>query len=157
MFIFRGTPNYRTQKYLYKKNFIETCIGIMLFIVPVLGIPSILAGIYFSMWFFSWFSLAVVIGMLIMSTVAQRYILLVRIAIDEREVLVENCEGSGDTRSVEDIKKVVDHGEFYEIIFYWANRLGACVCQKDLIIEGTIEEFEEMFKDKIERRYDTNE
>ena len=92
---------------------------VMIFLIcPVLGIPSILAGIYFSIWFFSWFSLAVAIVMLIVSTVAQRYILLVRIAIDEREVLVENHEGACATRSVEDIKKVVDHGEFYEIIFY---------------------------------------
>ena len=156
LFIFRGTPNYRTQKYFYKKDFKQTCMVMIFLICPVLGIPSILAGIYFSIWFFSWFSLACIIGSVVVMKMTQRAQLCTRIAIDEREVLVENHEGACATRSVEDIKKVVDHGEFYEIIFYWGIRFGDCVCQKDLIIEGTIEEFEEMFKDKIERKYEIN-
>ena len=38
---------------------------------------------------------------------------------------------------------------FYVIKFYIPEQCINCVCQKDLIVEGTIEQFEEMFKDKI--------
>jgi len=44
------------------------------------------------------------------------------------------------------IRKVYDFGEWYEFYFNFFRRH---VCQKDWIIEGTIEEFEAMFKTKL--------
>ena len=79
-----------------------------------------------------------------------------RIAIDPKEILGEYRKGVA-IRSINDVKKVIDMGEFYDIVFYSPNQWTNCICQKDLIIEGTIEEFEEMFKDKIERKYEINE
>ena len=66
-------------------------------------------------------------------------------------------------KKIEDVKKIVDYGEFYyisyyfpekwvNIIFYFPHKLSCCICQKDLIVEGTIEEFEELFEGKIERK-----
>ena len=55
-------------------------------------------------------------------------------------------------REIRDVKKVIDEGEWYQIIFYFPYKLAECICQKDLIVEGTIEEFEELFKDYIVRR-----
>ncbi len=50
--------------------------------------------------------------------------------------------------SFHDVKKIIDLGDSYYIKFYFP-KLIIFVCQKDLITQGTIEEFEEMFADKI--------
>lgn len=55
----------------------------------------------------------------------------------------------------EDIKnavRVVDYGEWYQIFFSFSLGNGRFICKKDLIVEGTIEEFEKIFEDKIERK-----
>ena len=55
-------------------------------------------------------------------------------------------------RYYDDVKKVVDYGEWYHMVFYFPHKIVYYVCQKDLIIEGTIEEFEALFKDKLVRK-----
>ena len=54
-------------------------------------------------------------------------------------------------RKPEDVKKVLDYGEFYEFRFYFPWCFGV-ICQKDLLVEGTIEEFEQFFDGKIVRK-----
>ena len=50
--------------------------------------------------------------------------------------------------SIERIVQVVDMGSWYRLIFdFKINNL--FICQKDLLVEGTLEEFEEIFKDKL--------
>ncbi len=51
-----------------------------------------------------------------------------------------------------DVKYVMDYGLYYVFIFYFPNLDRRFICQKDLITEGTIKEFEEIFKDKIVRK-----
>ena len=50
------------------------------------------------------------------------------------------------------VKKVVDYGAYYFIYMRRLDPNNGIVCQKDLLTEGTIEEFEELFKDKIIRK-----
>ena len=47
------------------------------------------------------------------------------------------------------VKKVIDADECYYIIFKFGDIISSIICQKDLIREGTLEEFEELFKGKI--------
>ena len=54
--------------------------------------------------------------------------------------------------SVEHVKKVIDFGDWYFISFHVFHKNPSFICQKDLITEGTIEEFEELFKDKLVRK-----
>lgn len=51
-----------------------------------------------------------------------------------------------------EIKKIIDYGQFYQIYFKWPKKSYKFLCQKDLIVEGTLEEFENLFKDKIIRK-----
>ena len=53
------------------------------------------------------------------------------------------------TRSMEDVKRVRDYGSFYVIDFYFPRRSIDFICQKDLLQEGSIMEFEELFKEYI--------
>ena len=51
-----------------------------------------------------------------------------------------------------DVKRILDYGNFYVFIFYFPNLDTRFICQKDLIEQGTIEEFEQLFEDKIVRK-----
>lgn len=52
------------------------------------------------------------------------------------------------------VKKVIDTGDWYYVIFNRINDISASfVCQKDLIREGTLEQFEALFEGKIVRKY----
>ena len=53
---------------------------------------------------------------------------------------------------IDDVKKIIDYGEFYDFVFTFSARDIYFVCQKDLLVCGTIEEFESLFEGKIERR-----
>lgn len=53
------------------------------------------------------------------------------------------------TRNVSDIKKIIDYGDYFQIYFKWPKKTYKFLCQKNLIVEGTINDFEEKFKNKI--------
>lgn len=57
-----------------------------------------------------------------------------------------------ETKFIEDAKVVYDKGDFYDIVFPIGNYSEKFVCQKNLLVKGTLEEFEALFEGKIERR-----
>lgn len=65
----------------------------------------------------------------------------------------ESIESKGERfchyRSLIDVKKVIDCGEYYRIIFFFPYKNQTFICQKDLIIKGTLEDFEKLFEGKI--------
>ena len=61
--------------------------------------------------------------------------------------------GAAEIKSLEDVKKVIDYGTFYVINFYFGGVYSG-ICQKDLLIEGGLEEFEKLFEDKLVRQTD---
>ncbi|MBQ2702084.1 MAG: hypothetical protein IJF64_03745 [Clostridia bacterium] len=157
MIEFRGYLHYTARRYLLKKMQKITTIGaICMFFL--LGVPSLLAWIYWGIWVFFAMSLLGTIWMFALTWMVRRDAYPSRIIIDikEKKIFGEYRKGAGD-RSIDDVKKVIDMGEFYDIIFYFPNQWSNCICQKDLIIKGTIEEFEEFFKDKIVRKHKTKD
>ena len=75
-----------------------------------------------------------------------------RITIEDEKIV---CDGSVEveyySKDILDVKKVLDYGSFYYIKFYFRDII-PCLCQKDLIVKGTIEEFEELFADRLVRK-----
>lgn len=53
---------------------------------------------------------------------------------------------------MEGIKGVRDFGEYYVLIFRDSGNFSQIICQKDLLTNGTIEQFEELFDGKIVRK-----
>jgi hypothetical protein len=53
---------------------------------------------------------------------------------------------------MEGIKGVRDFGEYYVLIFRGLGNFSQIICQKDLLTNGTIEQFEELFDGKIVRK-----
>lgn len=58
-----------------------------------------------------------------------------------------------ESRGVELVKTAYDYGEFYFLSFPMGKKSGNFVCQKDLLTQGTLEEFEKLFDGKIVRKY----
>lgn len=73
------------------------------------------------------------------------------IVIESDIISAEGIQRS-ETRFLKDVKKVVDMGDWYKIYFYFPNKSNIFICQKDLIIQGTIDEFERLFQEKIVRK-----
>lgn len=57
-----------------------------------------------------------------------------------------------ESKFIDDVKKVIDYGEFYDIRFPLGNFSEKFICQKSLLVKGTLEDFEVLFEGKIERR-----
>lgn len=71
-----------------------------------------------------------------------------RVYIDG-DMIVSKSNAAADTRFMKDVKEVRDYGEFYYFVFKaYSYRF---VCQKDLLSQGTIEEFETLFAGKIKK------
>ncbi len=49
------------------------------------------------------------------------------------------------------VKKIIDYGEWYFLKMQYPHGNGTFICQKDLIKEGTIDDFEKIFEGKIRR------
>ena len=71
-----------------------------------------------------------------------------RIYIDENDVISESDKFHHEI-PLDYIKSIKDFGQYYVITFICPTRESQFTCQKDLITIGTIEKFEEFFKDKI--------
>ena len=54
-----------------------------------------------------------------------------------------------DSKFISDVKKVIDHGEFYELCFPFGKISEKFICQKSLLTKGSLREFEEIFKKKL--------
>ena len=73
------------------------------------------------------------------------------ITIDSENIVVESPIWPKPLQKpMKKIKKVLDAGDCYYIIYADINN--CIVCQKNLIQEGTIEEFEALFQEKIVRQ-----
>lgn len=67
--------------------------------------------------------------------------------------IVSVSEKNTESKLIADIKKIYDFGEFYEIVFPIGKISDKYICQKNLIQNSTIKDFENMFSDKIIRSF----
>lgn len=67
---------------------------------------------------------------------------------DERTIVYEAKSEKEHFFMFDDIKSVYDYGEYYH---FWQGDM--FLCQKSLLVQGTLEEFEKLFEGKIIRKY----
>ena len=80
----------------------------------------------------------------------QRTMLPKNIVVDKEFIICKTDKG-GETRCVKDVVIVKDNDEYYEIVFPFGKLSCNFICQKDLIVRGTLVEFETLFADKIQK------
>lgn len=87
--------------------------------------------------------------------IALRFKLAPHIIITNETVSLELWKNGNKVwrkRKLSRIKKILDYGEIYYIIFKFGDITNAWLCQKDLLVQGTIEEFEQLFEGLIVRK-----
>lgn len=78
-----------------------------------------------------------------------------RIYVEDEYII---CESNAyqEYRAIQDTKKIIDYGEWYSLFFPFGKITAVFVCQKNLLVQGTLEEFEALFEGKIVRKIKTN-
>lgn len=165
MFIFRFEFQGYIKDYLIKKqkrgSFLAALITALLFFVPAVIVGAI--------WYNNFIAVMISIGLTAFSLLFLIYFsrwdsplngfyksVPEKIIIDSKQSIMET---SGITEycyksvNFDEIKEILDLEKFYEFKFYGHAGSMFFICQKDLIIEGTIEEFEKQFESKIIRKY----
>ena len=153
MIEFSGAVSEECKKYIWNR---ETKIGSAICIIVSLIFSVIMVVVALMVDLIVLLFLLLSIAFAVLGSIPQKGIenkLPQSVSIENGEILFVSkmCTKSC---SVSDVKRVKDMGEWYVIDFYFPNKNLFCVCQKDLLIEGSIDEFEKLFEDKLVR---TNE
>ena len=73
-----------------------------------------------------------------------------KIFFDGEYIVCENLvDKHGEFHLISEIELVIDFGYFYHIKFSFGNGRYMFICQKNLLVKGTLEEFEAHFEGKI--------
>ena len=119
---------------------------------------NIVIGYVTCLYFISLYSLNIifVVGAFVPIKKQYREGIYPEMIIIEGEDLKSLGKNSSVYKKMYDVKEVEDLGDSYRILFDFPGRSPMFLCQKDLITEGTIEDFEELFADKIVRKAEQN-
>ena len=74
-----------------------------------------------------------------------------RILIQDDIVLCVSDEAT-ESRYIAEVKEVRDYGEYYDLVFPLGKPSPNFVCQKNLLTQGSLEEFEALFEGKIVKK-----
>ena len=159
MIEFRGEITGKCKKFIMKREAVISFIA-MMFGAIVVSIPIIILSLTYNP--FIWIMMVVPGLTFVLCLIPffltdyglskSKLIFPFRITIAKDGEMISENENFHDYRHISQIKKVVAMEEWYALYFYFPHKTLRYVCQKDLIKEGSIEEFEEMFKDKIIRK-----
>lgn len=153
MIEFNGELSVKCKEYLLKEeakvSLISALIVSILFCIPIIFAIFMIHLIFI-------LAVLVLIMFVLLSAVrpSPKYysrIIPIRITIED-DTIVSEGKNFCYTRLFSQVKKVIDLGEWYQIYYYFPYKNLRFVCQKDLLVEGTLEEFEELFKDKLVRK-----
>ena len=121
----------------------------------VLLIPVVVAAINSNMMFllYGYFSGLPALNLAILipqSKRERRAMMPSQISMDD-EYIEYTSHRTKEYRRISDVKVVRDYGDFYDVIFPVGKISDFYVCQKDLLTQGTLQEFEKLFEGKVVR------
>ena len=155
MIVFEGDVSHNARLYM-KQIEGNVWIIVSIIVLVLFGVPLLMFCIYASALAALFY---IVLPMPLLGGVLYRFLPtdLQKVQMPTKVMLMQDIMISKGKdfeygRYYDDVKKVIDCGEWYHIVFYFPHKNVYFICQKDLIKEGTIEEFEEIFKDKIVRK-----
>ena len=142
MIVFYGEFSEESKKYLLKDNaFINFVAGIMGFLIFSI-ITLIIAAIFVA--------LITCLSPYINKEKTMQALMPKKISINGKFIYYE-LSNTTIEKSLKKVRKVIDYGKFYLLKLSFP-QIGGYICQKDLLIQGTIEEFETIFEGKIVRK-----
>ena len=150
MIIFRGEPSGECKDLVRKYNkknsgFFLLAVEIGIFLL--LGIPAAIE--------IGWETLLILVPMFVggwfLATLFDNGLgnLPCEVCIDHESINVRDTHKNEMYVLFENVGSIVDMGTYYKIIGINGKVMPMYSCQKDLIVEGTLEEFEKIFEGKI--------
>lgn len=76
---------------------------------------------------------------------------IIEISKDIIKITSMHQNGTQQTKSIKKVKRIIDYGEYYYIYFNRWDASNGIVCQKNLLLDGSLEEFEQLFNGKIKK------
>jgi len=147
MIIFRGEPSGECKDYINKKSSKTLLIGALVMNVGVF--------LFLLMFVFEYPETLAFMIIPIVSTV----VLVINrksLTVIQHEVMINGNSIRSKTKDgreifimVNDITEVADNGTYYSFAVKNARATYMFACQKDLLVEGTLEDFEKLFEGKI--------
>lgn len=154
MIEFKGNIDGDCKRFLLKRHVKSTTIC-MLIVATFFAIPVILTAIFWkpiALLFLIPLFCLVIAATLTPNKKEQKMLLPKRLYIDmEEEAIVAEFEKTERFHMLYSVNKVLDYGEWYYFVFNYENRDESFICQKNLITQGTLEVFEKLFVDKLEK------
>lgn len=155
MVVFEGYLS-GAAKYYYRRRAEALGRKILLFAMLAL-LPAI---VIFASWLKSW---GMLLGYIAIYFAVPPIVALCRrekdwVALTPQKIIAEDdylvclADKCTESKAIADVKMVRAFDEFYEIVFPFGNYSEKFICQKDLLVKGTLEEFEALFEGKIERK-----
>ena len=153
MIEFKGDLTGASQEYALKKNSKLTQRFLLLGAVCLLPGSYIISVTFLhSFWIFIFPALFLAMSIISRMTYkkyTQR--LPICIYIDGSTIVI-NLKFNSQTLDISKVKAVYDYGNFYEIIPKNIFNFSVFICQKDLLADGSLEEFEALFDGKITQK-----
>lgn len=151
MIEFKGELTGKSKKFIILKQIkMQTILSLFMtivFLIPIIFIPALKE---IKELIFAYIIIFDVFMLLPPSKNARKNFMPLRIYIDlEEEFIIHECPELERSHSIKSVKKIIDYGEWYYLIFYYSDRDMYFVCQKDLLTQGSIEDFEGLFRDRI--------
>lgn len=156
MIEFKGELSHECKKYLQKYSSKRAGL-VSWFLALAVGIIVCLLALLVH-WVVIFFIIVPVLVAIFASTPRLNSPLKVLNKLIPKRVIIENgmieflCDEGSQWDYLENIKNIFDCGEWYHIIFNYPAKSIYCVCQKNLLTEGSIEQFEKLFEGKIVRK-----
>lgn len=153
MIVFNGELSENNKKFLNRKmknvSIISTCI-----ISIILVIPITLAVVFDdTIWAIAYIIIPALILFSVVPIPKKKWdtICPTEISINDETVIIHG-ETFHQEREISQLKRIIDFGDCYKMEFVFPHKSFSCLCQKNLIVKGTLEEFEERFADIIVRK-----
>lgn len=150
MVVFQGELSENNKKFLNRKmrnvNIISSCILSIILVAPIT-----FAVIYDDViWAVSYIIIPALISFSAAPIPKKKWDLIcpTEISITDETVIIHG-ESFHQNREISQLKRIIDYGDCYKMEFVFPHKSFSCLCQKDLLVKGTIEEFEDRFADLI--------
>lgn len=153
MIVFNGELSENNKKFLNRKmknvSIISTCILSIILVIPIT-----LAVVFDdTIWAIAYIIIPALILFSVVPIPKKKWntICPTEISINDETVIIHG-ETFHQEREISQLKRIIDFGDCYKMEFVFPHKSFSCLCQKNLIVKGTPEEFEERFADIIVRK-----
>lgn len=158
MFEFCGEYS-ETSKKRYIKILNDSLFYSVLIVCVVFGVIILSIAFTYNLWVLTVMFIPIVLSLIMVKAMPyikrERQGLLMnfpeKVIITEENIIEVEWKHHHMEKSIDDVKKIVDFGESFLMKFYSLG--GEVFCQKDLLVKGTMEEFESLFQGKIIKKY----